>query len=136
MYKSPGCHIHMTSPIPFPSFSCLVAVRMCLWTEWFYVGDLVADTVSSAFVLDVEAFCHRIAGHLAFQVWHFRLGPLGSKHGVYIYMYYILYIDCIICIYILHIIYITYYIYIVTYYIHITYYQRKLRGRNFRVTDF
>ena len=84
--KSPGCHIHMTSPIPFPSFSCLVAVRMCLWTEWFYVGDLVADTVSSAFVLDVEAFCDRIAGHLAFQIWHFRLGPLGSKHGVHIYI--------------------------------------------------
>lgn len=38
------------------------AAEMCLWTEWFYVGDLVADTVSSAFVLDVEAFCDRIAG--------------------------------------------------------------------------
>ena len=98
----------MTSPIPFPSFSCLVAVRMCLWTEWFYVGDLVADTVSSAFVLDVEAFCDRIAGHLAFQIWHFRLGPLGSKHGVCIYICILHIIYRLHNIYILHIIYITF----------------------------
>lgn len=38
------------------------AAEMCLWTEWFYVGDLVADTVSSVFVLDMEAFCDTIAG--------------------------------------------------------------------------
>lgn len=38
------------------------AAEMCLWTEWFYVGDLVSDTVSSVFVLEMEAFCDTIAG--------------------------------------------------------------------------
>lgn len=41
---------------------CLVvSLRMCLWTEWFYVGDLVAETVSKVFVLDVDAFCDVVA---------------------------------------------------------------------------
>ena len=39
-------------------------LRMCLWTEWFYVGDLVADEVSKIFVLDVEAFCDVVAGKM------------------------------------------------------------------------
>jgi len=37
------------------------ASEMCLWTEWFYVGDLVAETVSKVFVLDVDAFCDVVA---------------------------------------------------------------------------
>ncbi len=36
---------------------------MCLWTDWFYVGDLVAETVSKVFVLDVEAFCDVVASN-------------------------------------------------------------------------
>ena len=82
-HKSPDCYIHLARPIPFPPFSCLVAARMCLWTEWFYVGDLVADTVSSVFVLDVEAFSDAIAGHWAALCEKINHPPIISIFYVY-----------------------------------------------------
>lgn len=40
-------------------------LRMCIWTEWFYVGDLISDAVSKVFVLDVDTFCDVVGGILA-----------------------------------------------------------------------
>lgn len=51
-----------------PSISVIsITLRMCLWTEWYYVGDLVADSVSQLLVLDMESFCETLSGAMRFR---------------------------------------------------------------------
>eukprot|EP00913_Durusdinium_trenchii_P022205 g20865.t1 len=54
------------------------AAEMCLWTEWYYVGDLVADSVSQLLVLDMESFCETLSGSRVTQK------KLGRICGIWI----------------------------------------------------
>ncbi|CAE7942306.1 SKOR, partial [Symbiodinium sp. KB8] len=37
--------------------------EMCLWTEWYFLGDLIATDVSRILMLDMESFCRTIASN-------------------------------------------------------------------------
>eukprot|EP00439_Symbiodinium_sp_Y106_P015525 s2743_g2.t1 len=37
--------------------------EMCLWTEWYFLGDLIATDVSRILMLDMESFCRAIASN-------------------------------------------------------------------------
>ncbi|CAK8993936.1 unnamed protein product [Durusdinium trenchii] len=54
------------------------AAEMCLWTEWYYVGDLVADSVSQLLVLDMESFCETLSGSRVTQ----KLGTTYAREYV------------------------------------------------------